>query len=229
MADQPQSTIIEENPIGKGLDAFRTRFKSVCEGASVPCSPDSLEQLGRQELQSLVLSLISTLQILPAVRLLTSRSGMTLFSELARLYMAITVNNFELDHLKPLLRSSLAIELNDISIWDQVHQALTEQTPPPRSIHSLILQTPWSRNTGSLVNSSEFRQFVNPVLKSELERLYVGLPNFGKIFFGSVPDLETASEEVFRRCTEGDNPLFKEGWSGWPADAKESDVLTWFD
>ncbi|KAG8412998.1 hypothetical protein J3458_022484 [Metarhizium acridum] len=35
------------------------------------------------------------------------------------------------------------------------------------------------------------------------------------------------SEAVFRKCTEGDSPLFKEGWSGWPAGAKESDVLTW--
>lgn len=62
----------------------------------------------------------------------------------------------------------------------------------------------------------------------ELGPLYVGLPNFGESFFGGVPDLQTASHAVFLKCMEGDDPLFKEGWSGWPADAKENDVLTWF-
>lgn len=27
---------------------------------------------------------------------------------------------------------------------------------------------------------------------------------------------------------EGDNPLFREGWIGWPTRAKEPDVLAWF-
>lgn len=76
------------------------------------------------------------------------------------------------------------------------------------------------------MNSSEYRQNVDPVLKLELEHLYVGLPNFHKSFFGDIPELDMVSEAVFRKCIEGDSPLFKEGWSGWPAGAKESDVLT---
>lgn len=78
------------------------------------------------------------------------------------------------------------------------------------------------------MNSSGIRQNVNWILKLELEHVYVGLPDFHKAFFGDVPDLNMVSEAVFRRCTEGDSPLFKDGWSGWPAGAKESDVLTWF-
>jgi hypothetical protein len=27
---------------------------------------------------------------------------------------------------------------------------------------------------------------------------------------------------------EGSNPLFSEGWSGWPKDANQDDVLSWF-
>lgn len=70
---------------------------------------------------------------------------------------------------------------------------------------------------------------MGPVLKLELGRLYIGLPNFCEKFFGGVLDLEAASASVFRKYTEGDNPLFgSEGWSGWPTGAKESDVLTWF-
>ena len=79
------------------------------------------------------------------------------------------------------------------------------------------------------MNSSEFRHNVDPILKLELEHLYVGLPHFCATFFSSVPDLEAVSATVFRRCAEGDNSLFgSEGWSGWPTGAKESDVLTWF-
>jgi hypothetical protein len=43
-----------------------------------------------------------------------------------------------------------------------------------------------------------------------------------------VSDLDSVSETVFHRCTEGDHPLFTDGWTGWPATAKESDVLAWF-
>jgi hypothetical protein len=48
MADQPRSKIIEENPIGNGLDAFRTTFRSICEASNIPCSADALERFERQ-------------------------------------------------------------------------------------------------------------------------------------------------------------------------------------
>lgn len=48
MTDQPRSKIIKNNPIGKGLDAFRASFNLICEGASIPCTPDALVQLGQE-------------------------------------------------------------------------------------------------------------------------------------------------------------------------------------
>jgi hypothetical protein len=181
------------------------------------------------DVQDLASSLLSALQILPATRLLTSKRGRgTLRSDLLRLISAVASADFDFDRVRRLLKSALTDEPDDALIWDQVYNAVTESTPPPRPIPSSIQETPWSQNTSGFVNSSEFRQDVDPVLKLELERLYVGLPNFHKTFFGDVPDLNTVAEMVFGRCTEGDNPLFKEGWSGWPAGAKESDVLTWF-
>ncbi len=41
MTDQ-RSKIIEQNPIGNGLDVVRASFNSICEGGS----PDALGQLG---------------------------------------------------------------------------------------------------------------------------------------------------------------------------------------
>lgn len=45
MTDQLRLKIIDENPIGKGLDAFRASFNSICQGAHI-CTPHALEQLG---------------------------------------------------------------------------------------------------------------------------------------------------------------------------------------
>lgn len=180
-----------------------------------------------KDIQNLVLILLSTLQIHPAARLLRSSNGRTLFNDLSRLNASITSEESDLENIKPLLRAALAERPDDAVIWDNVYSAVTESTPPRRAIPPSLKQTPWSQNTSSFVNSSEYRQNVDPVLKLELGPLYVGLPNFHETFFGGVPDLETASQAVFLKCGGGDKPLYKEGWSGWPTGAKESDVLTW--
>jgi hypothetical protein len=48
MADQARSKIIEDNPIGNGLDAFCASFKSIGEGAYLRCTPEVLKQLGEE-------------------------------------------------------------------------------------------------------------------------------------------------------------------------------------
>jgi hypothetical protein len=145
------------------------------------------------------------------------------------LELSLDSDDFDLDRVKPLLRLVLASEPDDTVIWNHLYEAVTESTPPPRPIPSAIEQTPLSQNTSGLVNSSEFRQNVDPILKLELGHLYAGLPNFHKVFFGDIPDLDRVSEMVFRQCTNGDHPLFTNGWTGWPTTAKESNVLAWFD
>jgi hypothetical protein len=69
---------------------------------------------------------------------------------------------------------------------------------------------------------------VDIALQDELGAMYVGLPRFHEIFFGRVAGLETASEAAFKKCMEGSEPLFDNGWSGWPTDANQDGVLTWF-
>ena len=44
MADQPRSEIIKDNPIGNGLEAFRTSFNTLCTDREIPCTLDALSQ-----------------------------------------------------------------------------------------------------------------------------------------------------------------------------------------
>ncbi|KAK4243176.1 hypothetical protein C7999DRAFT_44951 [Corynascus novoguineensis] len=151
-----------------------------------------------------------------------------LFKDMISLNSAVNSDDFDLDRIKPLLRAALADHRDDALIWDRVYDAVTESTPPPRPIASSIQQTPWLRNTSSFANSSEHRKYVDNVLKEELGPMYVGLQDFHKAYFGDVPNLETASKTFFEDCLEGSNPLFSNGWKGWPEEAKQDDVLSWF-
>ena len=246
MTEQTRSNVIKSYPLGNGLDAFRASFHRICDENNLLPSPNAVERFSREgnlitsnrgrnvplttkiDLQNCVLILLSALQTHPAARHLRSRSGKTLFTELSRLNTLVTSDDFDFDCITPLIRSTHDDTLDDAVIWGHVLRAVTEPTPPPRPVPSSIQQTPLSQNTSGLVNSSEFRQGVDIVLKAELEPLYAGIPHFHKTFFGDVPYLDTVSQDVFRRCSEGDNPLFRVGWNGWPTDAQESDVLAWF-
>ncbi|OBS17101.1 hypothetical protein FPOA_12378 [Fusarium poae] len=229
MGNQPYSQVIEANPIGNGLDTFRGSFNSICDGASISCTPDALELLGQEELRKLVLAFLSVAQNLPAARALPARTGRgTLRSDLLRLELSLDSDDFNLDRINPLLRSVLAGEPDDFLIWKLVYDAVTESTPPPRLTASSLQQTPWLRNTSSFANSSEHRKYVDDVLKEELGPMYVGLRNFHSTYFGGVADLETAAQAFFEQCLEGSDPLFEDGWKGWPRDANQDDVLSWF-
>ncbi|KAK0655543.1 hypothetical protein B0T16DRAFT_320017 [Cercophora newfieldiana] len=233
MMDRSRSSIIEKNPIGNGLDAFRTSFRSVCESQNLPPTFDSLIKLGYDELQDIALILLSTLRILPAARQLPSGTGRgTLRSDLLRLGPSLDSGEFEFDRIIPLLKSALVEPTDDTLIWKQLYCSVTESTPPqpPRLIASSLQQTPWSRNTSSFANSSEHCKYVDGVLREELGPMYVGLRNFHNTFFGGIAGLEAASEAVFQKCIEGDNPFFRVegGWRGWPEDADQDRVLAWF-
>ena len=46
------------------------------------------------------------------------------------------------------------------------------------------------------------------VLKKELGPLYMGIPSLYKAFFRGVEGLKEVSAAVFKKCKEGDNPLY---------------------
>ncbi|KAK4097754.1 hypothetical protein N658DRAFT_500058, partial [Parathielavia hyrcaniae] len=143
----------------------------------------------------------------------STRRG-SLRSDLLRLELSLDSDDFDLDRIKPVLNAALADHLDDTLIWGRVYDAVTESTPPPRPIASLQ-QTPWLRHTSSFANSSEHHEYVDDVLNEELGPMYVGLQDFYKSYFGD-------------NCLGGSNPLFCNGWRGWPKEAKQDDVLSWF-
>ena len=60
---------------------------------------------------------------------------------------------------------------------------------------------------------SEHRKYIDNVLKEELGPLYVGISSLYKAFFKGVEGLKEASAVVFKKCKEGNNPLYAKG--GW--------------
>ena len=69
------------------------------------------------------------------------------------------------------------------------------------------------------------------VLKEELGPFYMGIPSLYKAFFRGVEGLKEASAIIFKKCKEGDNPLYtkKGGWRNWPKSAEQDNVLEWFN
>ncbi|PVH91225.1 hypothetical protein DM02DRAFT_577221, partial [Periconia macrospinosa] len=220
--------ILQSKPIGDGLNGVHDSFNSICQDVGISASLQALDQIGSEDIQNLSLALVSALQILPAARLLRSKTGNNLFSHLAKLNSAISSDDFNIEQIRPLWNAVLNKESDDV-IWNKVEAAVTESTPPPRPPSSFP-QTPWVRNTSSFANSTEHRKYVDGVLKEELGPLYVGVPGFFEAYFGSVAGLQPAARAVFDKCKEGDSPLYQKesGWQDWPKEAREKDVLSWF-
>ncbi|RBA11773.1 hypothetical protein FPRO05_14255 [Fusarium proliferatum] len=173
MRNKSQSKIIEENPIGDGLNTFHLR--------------------------NLTLPLLFTLQSHTVSGLLLTNNGRgTLRSDLLRLISAAASDDFDFDRVKPLLKSALDSE-RDALIWDRAYDVVVESTPPPRTVASSLQQTQWLRNTSSFANSSKHRKYVDDVLKEELGSMYVGLRRFHDAYFGGVTGLDAASQVFFHQ------------------------------
>jgi Fungal protein kinase len=243
MAGRSRSEIIQNNPIGTGLDAFRDAFSSTCQKLSLPTSLDAVDQIGDKcnrhecivesslmctDLKNPTLDLILALQNLPASRLLPSSTGRgTLFGDLSRFSSMIDSEQFNVERVIPLLKGVINNKSDEI-LFTKVYAAVTESTPPPRPLPYLA-QTPHKQTTSSIVNSSEHRKYMDDVLKEELGPLYVGVPGFYDVFFGQISDLKSKADAVFKKCKEGNNPLYsdKDGWRNWPKNAEEKEVLKW--
>jgi len=58
---------------------------------------------------------------------------------------------------------------------------------------------------------SEYRKYINNILKEELGPLYIGILNLYKVFFKKVEGLKEVSATVFKKCKEKDNLLYVKG------------------
>lgn len=194
----------------------------------IQCRFSQLPSLIQIGFKNQLVDLIVTLQSLPASSHLPSTTARgTLRNELRRFISVVDSDEFDIARLFPLLDAIYDCQ-PDETIWNEVYTAVVESTPPPRSLPYLH-QTPYLHTTSSFVNSSEHRKYVDDVLKEELGSIYVNVPGFYEAYFGDVDGLEEASAAVYRRCREGDSPLFSEesGWHDWPSNAKEKEVLGW--
>ncbi|KAF2174644.1 hypothetical protein K469DRAFT_648111 [Zopfia rhizophila CBS 207.26] len=236
MVDGSTSEIIKTAPIGDGLNAFRDSFRSFCKTLGVPSSLQALDQIGSEDLQTLALTLISALQILPASRqLCSSRGGKNLLDDLSKLMSAVNSDDFDIERIIPLLKAVLSKESDEV-IWDKVYAAViaftaftvAKPTTPPQSgppLTSSFQQTPWTFNTGSFADTSDLRKDVDPILKSEVEdNLRIDHPNVFTTFFGQIPRLHDIATAVFQSCKDAEPPLYKEdvGWLEWLEACKEA-------
>lgn len=114
---------------------------------------------------------------------------------------------------------------DDQAIWASALDSLKESTPPPQK--APVEQTPSHINSGSLVNTSEYRKDMDQVLNQELGNIYVNVPNFRKSYF-CLNSLDHIARTVLERCN-GD-ALFTDadGWTGWPQVPEQNPVLSWF-
>ncbi|RKK21476.1 hypothetical protein BFJ67_g17258 [Fusarium oxysporum f. sp. cepae] len=162
------------------------------------------------DLRNLSLPLLFTLQSRTASGFLfTNTSHGTLRSDLLRLISAATSDNFDFDHVKPLLKSALAIEPD----------ALVGLLPSNRP-HGCAIQA-------AFANLSEHRKYVDYALKPELGSIYTELRRFYDAYFGGVAGLDAASQAFFDQCVERSDPVFADCWKGRPEDANQDDVLSW--
>ncbi|KAI2078867.1 hypothetical protein LOZ36_006794 [Ophidiomyces ophidiicola] len=198
-----RSEIISSHPIGGRLDEYYNLY-NICQPLFEPTSTD--ESARSPNIKTRAFNFLITFTTLPAChQLISPRGSGALYLEVLRL-----AANFEIELLLPLLKAVHDKEPDEI-IWDKVYEAVTESTPTPRPLHSF--QTPLTRNTGSVVNSSELRTDMDPVLREELGPLHI----------------DANAQAVFERCKEGEEPMFRQGtgWSGWPEGANEAPVLAW--
>ncbi|KAF5856232.1 hypothetical protein ETB97_007685 [Aspergillus alliaceus] len=219
------------DPIGGKLNMFQENFKATCEELGLAVTLDAISHFDNEDLQNLVLDLVSALRAIPDMRKLPSANGRKyLLSDLLRLNAVISSDDFNIESFIPLLRAVLTQESHqsDDLIWDSIYSTVRESTPPPKPV-PFLNQTPFLHTTSSIVNSSEQRKYVDTVLKAELGSICIDVPNFYETFFGSVNGLKTASAIILQRCKEGGSPLYcdETGWRDWPANAQEKEVLKW--
>ncbi|KAK7740991.1 hypothetical protein SLS53_005054 [Cytospora paraplurivora] len=242
------SKIVEAHPIGTCLD---TLHRSLCSLEQEHGNLDSVNTSGivkslvdlpyraflttPPDLQAATIQLASLLLAHQASSVLPSVSGTTnLRADILRFNIAISTD-FDFGRVKPLLATVLERK-SDQELWDQVYKVVTESPPTsqltpqptPRPSSPLARQTPRTRTTGYIHNSSQNRASTDRLLKEELDVLYVDVPDFHKAFLSHIPGLEAATDAIFKNCQQRESPQYRDGnWVGWPEDANQYKVLEW--
>lgn len=221
--------IIREYPLRNSLDRVRDLLQKNDQ-------PHDGDADGSDEIYQMAMSKVLTalMDEKAAYNLRPPISSRDIALELAKLFTRLREGDFHYDHYRPLVQVVIR-KAPDTDIWKAVFDLVAavtraeRSTPTPRSSIP-ILQTPRSRNTSSLANSSELRRDIDPVLREELlKQLHGDIPGFYAAYFDDVEGLGSIAQTVFESCKTGDSPLYREesGWKDWPDNADEKSVLKW--
>ncbi|KKZ65096.1 hypothetical protein EMCG_01336 [[Emmonsia] crescens] len=237
-----ENAIIKKHPLTNSLGQLSNLLRDaekIYESRLISYNgaDDGLDQLYCNTISKL----LATLQAENAAYNIRSRmSNKNMVSDLAHLVKFLQQGHFCYDHYRALVHlviqrppaaETCNVEIWNVSIWKAVLNlivTISRATPPPRTISS-IPQTPWLRNTSSFANSTEYRKYIDNVLKEELGELHVDIPGFFDAYFKDIPHLDAAARAIFNKCKDVSNPLYDEegGWRDWPEHAAEKDVLKW--
>ncbi|QSS58806.1 hypothetical protein I7I51_08235, partial [Histoplasma capsulatum] len=229
-----ERNVVESHALGESLNHLLEPLQDVERSYSLVNSLGVADDRPDQDCQKAVSLLLSALINTEAALLLQSRfSSRDIASELFSLSLRVRKGSFCYNDYRPLVK--LIIQRNpnasDYDIWSAVLDLIgtnSRTTPPPRPVISLQ-QTPSIRNTSSFANSTEYRKYVDTVLKEELGNFHADATKFFETYFGNITGLDSTAQAVLDKCKEGDNPLYNEerGWQDWPATAVEKEVLKW--
>ncbi|EEH33159.1 hypothetical protein PAAG_04212 [Paracoccidioides lutzii Pb01] len=236
---QEDRKIIKNHPLANLVDHLRGALQQAERQYAYDGADESQDQLYRNAISKL----LSALQGEEAALNIRSRiSDGNVASDIANLFTSLQRANFSYNHYRRLVHlviqrlpptESQNVETWNFDVWNAVFGLIDTVSrgtpPPPPHPTSSIQQTPWLRNTSSVVNSTEYRKHVDIVLKEELGEIHVDIPRFFDAYFGDIPHLTAVSQAVLEECEKGDSPLYHEdeGWKGWPELAAERDVLKW--
>ncbi|KAI4869902.1 hypothetical protein F4820DRAFT_455575 [Hypoxylon rubiginosum] len=180
------------------------------------------------------------LQFLNASRHLRSTLGNKCLSDdLINVLPIIESDHFRVSCVEPVLKAVVQ-EKPDDEIWAKVRHAVAELAILPWQATSSLERASEPANFPS--GDQQHVQRVEDILTNQICPMYIGLNRFHELHFGDIAGLQIASEAVFARCREGDNPIFAGGWVGFPAQANakkmsldsnvkmdvKKDVLTWY-
>ncbi|KAG9233281.1 hypothetical protein BJ875DRAFT_535473 [Amylocarpus encephaloides] len=157
-----KSEILANNPIRKGLNAFRASFNSICKDRTISCTLDALGQLTQEDIQTLTIGLLSALLNLPTIRFLRSKTSHgTLSSDLLKLISA-----------------------------DQVYNAVTEsltspkQLTPPTAFEKAVFDTSFRSSSASQRGIKQTHDEVDQRILEELTgRVYYDVRGFYERYF----------------------------------------------
>ncbi|GLA30859.1 hypothetical protein AnigIFM63326_009294 [Aspergillus niger] len=186
MTGSSRAEIIEQEPIGARMDAFRAKLAITCEDLGLPYCVNSLYNLENESSRkSISLDLVVALQALPASRVLPPVAGrQNLLSDLIILASRINANEFQFENLIPLLHAILSCEPDD-RIWDKVYAAAAESTPRPHPA-SYFKHIPYSHSSSASPNLNDHVANIDAMLEEELGSIYTDVLGFDEAYFGAV-------------------------------------------